>query len=469
LHPVLGTITLLVAAATSPPPAATSTAPSPAIAPAVAPAVVLLPTVVEAERVPLPKLRGSVEVEIDALRSTIALIAPRDLGAVAARISGGLGRICPRWEVKEGKVLLRCRTRRLHAAVAHAGGKPVLDIQELRGMPRIGADQALPIFYDPVIAGYGGPCPGNSAGVRGECALRDGKPQEAELQFKMAAETTDRPLAALRLGDLAAARNDFNSAALWWHRAGNSGPFGRLGVARLCELKGSCLEPADNIFEGGELREPMRSELILRAARLDAFANRTDRMVRRLSGLLARPESGACVTVGQRFCRRLLMAALEQGATGPDGGRAALEVYLTLPGRTSGPYDVALGRAAAERAAALGAPVFGGNLLASVAGSVTPEQAPDHLLRTVELYLAGRDRPRARLVLDYAETRLAARQFASARWSAARRKLVSTSDDEPAPTRDRERLAREMLSAEATRDLAEAVTALSRMRRETSR
>jgi hypothetical protein len=466
----LAAVVVAIAARAAPPAAPAASSPkssSAAIAPAVAPEVVLLPTVIEAERIPLPRLRGSIEVEVDPLRSTIAVIAPRDLGTIAARISGGLGRICPRWEVKDGKVVLRCRTRRLQASIGQLAGKPALDIQELRGMPRSGPDQALPIFYDPARAGLGAPCPGTTAATRGECALHDGKLQEAELQFKMAAETTDRPLAALRLGDLAAGRNDFNGAALWWYRAGSAGPFGRLAVARLCELKGSCLDkPADNIFEGGELHEPMRSELTLRAARLDAFAGRTERMLQRLAELLARPASGACVTVGQRFCRRLLLAALEQAATGPDGGRAALEVYLTLPARTSGPYDVALGRAAAERAAALGAPVFGGNLLASVAGSVTPEQAPDHLLRTVELYLAGRDRPRARLVLDYAETRLLARQLATPRWIAARRQLASGSDDEPAPPDHRERLAREMLTAEATRDLAEAVTALSRVRRQ---
>src|SRR5688572_30772140 len=85
------------------------------------------------ERIPMPKLRGSAEVKVDSLRSTVVITAPLDLGAVAAKISSGLGELCPRWEVDGARILLRCRTRQLEAEFVDEGGKKYLDLHELRG------------------------------------------------------------------------------------------------------------------------------------------------------------------------------------------------------------------------------------------------------------------------------------------------------------------------------------------------
>jgi hypothetical protein len=424
--------------------------------------VLLLPTVLGVERVPLPRLRGEVEVKVDPLRSTIAISAPKDLGTIAARVSRNLGHICPSWEVAGSGVLLRCRTKHLQASVSGPPGKQFIDIQELRGLPRDGEDQRIELFYDPAHVGAGGACPGTTPAGRGECAHRDGKWQEAEVQFKLGLESYDRPLAALRLGDLAARRGDYNAAALMWNRAGTLGPFGRLAAARLCELRGSCMEgKAKGLFDGGELPEPMRTELALRAARVDAFAGRHAQVLKRITDLLARPETGGCVTRGQAFCRRLIWWAME--AAPPEHAAEALELYLSLPGRIGGPHAMQMARAAAEQAAILGAPVFAGNLMASVAGSVAPGDMPEHLMRTAELFLAGGDRPRAQLLLDYADSRLSPRQLGGSRWAAVRRGLASP--EEPGTPVERiERLQREILTTEAARDLANAMTALARTR-----
>jgi hypothetical protein len=423
--------------------------------------VVLVPTVLSAERLPLPRLRGPLAVAVDPLRSTITISAPKDLGALAAKVSGNLGGICPRWEVVNGRVLLRCRTNRLQAARVDVGGRSFVDIQQLRGLPRAGDEQRLDVFYDPGKVGAGGPCPGTSPAGRGECAFRDGQWSEAEAQFKLGLESYDRPMSALRLGDLAARRGDYNAAALMWTRAGTLGPFGRLAAARLCELRGDCMEgKAKGLFEGGELKEPMRTELALRAARVDAFAGRHAKVLKHLTDVMDRPAVGGCVTLGATFCRRLVSWALE--VDGGDDARAALELYLSLPGRTGGPEAVQMGRAAAELAANLGAPVFGGNLLASVAGSVPLADMPEHLVRTAELFLAGGDRARAQLLLDYAESRLLRRQLSGGRWAGVRKGLAEP-DDDSRPTVV-ERLQREILTTEAARDLANAMTALARVR-----
>jgi hypothetical protein len=423
---------------------------------------VLVSTVMAAERIQLPKTRGPIDLVVDPLSKEISLGAPRDLGAVAARVAAGLGNICPNWEVSGGRVVLKCRTNRLQAAIVDDHPRRFLDIHELRGLPRDGADQRLDVFYDPARMGLGSPCPGRGPAARGECALRDGQLGEAEMQLKLAVDSYDRTFAHLRLGDLAARRQDFAGAALMWANAGSGGPFGRLAVARLCELRGDCIAGgADHIFDAGEIAEPVRTELALRGARIDAFAGRTTKVIKRISDLLARSDGG-CTRLGRQFCRRLLLAALQD--PGKDGGRRALEVYLMLPGRNEPPYAAEMAGAAAARSAELGAPIFAANLLASVAGSVRPADTGPHLLRTAELYLAGKDQPRAQLVLDYAETRLDPRQLSGPRWNHVRSGVVPVNPREAGDRRGK--LAREIITAEAVRDLANAMTALAQLRRE---
>jgi hypothetical protein len=445
------------------------------VAPVVTPSE-FVTTVAAAERIPLPRLRGTFEVHTDALRSTVILSAPHDLGVLAARVSSGLGHICPRWEVEGGSILLRCRSRQISAALVEdqdskggkktgkGNGKFYLDIRELRGLPQKEEDERLQVFYDPARVGIGA-CPGTLAAAKGECALKEGDRAAAATWFKEAWATQHRALAALRLGDMANESGDLAAAAVWWARAGSNGPFGRLARGRLCEVRGDCLAgPTSTIFDAGEIAEPMRTELALRGARVDLFAGRTGTALRWLRDLLARgPTSGGCVTVGRSFCRRLVLAALEEDRA--DGGKEALDVYLSLPDRTVGPYAYELARAAADRAAPLGAPVFAANLYASVAGMIPPSALTAHLARMIELYLDGEDRPRAQLVIDYAESRLEPRDMVGSRWATLRKRLSgpTAADIEKA---QRERIEREIVGAEAARDLANAVRVLARSKAE---
>jgi hypothetical protein len=413
------------------------------------------------ERIPMPKLRGSAEVKVDSLRSTVVITAPRDLGAVAAKISSGLGELCPRWEVDGARILLRCRTRQLEAEFVDEAGKKYLDLHELRGLPWRAEEDKLSVFYDPARVGIGGSCPGTLPVVKGECALRDGDRSKALAFFKEASTTEYHVLAALRLGDLFAEKGDLTQAAWWWAEAGSVGPFGRLARGRLCELRGDCLSgPTSHIFDAGEIAEPMRTELALRAARIDMYGGRTGLALRWLSDLVKRGSlSGGCLSVGRLFCRRLVLAALEEDRG--DGGREALELYLALPDRLTGPYALEMARAGGEKAAGLGAPMFAGNLYASVAGLVSEADLSAHLLRAIELYLQGDDRARAQLVFDYAESRLDAKAMPTSQWARVRRRLYSPTAAENEQLRH-EQLERDIVGAEAARDMADAVRVLAR-------
>jgi hypothetical protein len=54
--------------------------------------------------------------------------------------------------------------------------------------------------------------------------------------------------------------------------AGRFGSYGRMAVARLCELGGSCLgELRKRTFDASMLPEPLHGEMLLRAARAHAY------------------------------------------------------------------------------------------------------------------------------------------------------------------------------------------------------
>jgi hypothetical protein len=415
----------------------------------------LVATVRTAERLPLPG-KGALELRVDPLRARVELTAAQDLTAIAGQLAGEPSVLCPEQQVRGDRLLLTCRTRRLQARLIEAGPRRYLDLQELRGLPRGGDEDRLEVFYDPPRVGAGGPCPGTTAAGRGECALAAGDRKEAERQWLLALRGDARTLAALRLGDLAERAGQLAAAIRWWVGAGSSGPFGRLAAARLCELRGGCTgSRVDRLFEVGELSEPMRSELLLRGARLAAFAGDTGTLLRRLDEALPRGAGGAgCTTVGERVCRRLLLAALEEA--GGDAGRKALESYLRLPRRPSAPHHVALARAAAARAAALGAPIFAGHLQASVLPEVPAAELEEHLAQTADLYLEGGDRARARIVLEYSEARLSAARAGAPRWQALRARVEAPAHP-PAGA-----VALEVAGAEAARDLASAALALAR-------
>ena len=341
-------------------------------------------------------------------------------------MSGNLGHICPRWEVVSGRVLLRCRTKRLQAVAGRSrAARRSSTSRSCAACPARGDDQRLDLFYDPARVGAGGSCPGTTPAGRGECAFRDGKWKEAEVQFKLGLESYDRPMSALRLGDLAARRGDFNAAALMWNRAGTLGPFGRLAAARLCELRGGCMEgKASGLFDGGELKEPMRTELALRAARVDAFAGRHAKVLKRLTDVMDRPAVGGCVTAGHgcsaggwcpgRWKRPAATAAAQ-----------ALELYLSLPGRDRRPG----GGADGPGGGGAGGEAWARRCSAATCSPRWPGRCrwptcPSTWCAPPSCSWPAAIAPRAQLLMDYAETRLLPRQLSGGRWAAIRKGLA---------------------------------------------
>jgi hypothetical protein len=421
-----------------------------------------LPVVAAVERLTLPPLRRPIELVVDPLGARIELRTP-EAPRLAQRLRAVAGSICPRVEHTATAVVMGCNTRRLDAELTTELGKTYLDLRALRGLPFRGPDQELPVFYDPLRLHLGDACPGRTPAVRGECLLAAGKKAEAALQFRLAVDTPERFLAILRLGDLALAAGQVKGALEMYLRVGSSGAFGRLAGARICELTGECLTRQRMFeFEVGGLTEPVVTELKLRGARVDTFLGRVPSAIQRLDAVLS---GGAgvnfCDEVGLRFCRRLVLDLLQR--SGKETGLPALEVYLALPRHTEGPLAFELGRAAGERAAALGAPVFGANLMASVFAAVPPDEMREYLLHTAELYAEGHDRPRTRLILDYAESRFKPRQMSDPRWVALRARLRGVDDHQHVvlPADDR---ALEELASSVALDVANAFGILARAR-----
>ena len=415
-----------------------------------------LPTVETVERIPLQRGSKSVSLTVYPFNRRIELRS-RDSAALAAKIATAGSRLCPHTFVDHGTVILQCATRRLDGVLVDEKGKLFLEIYELRGVPWRGEENRIRVFYSPAALRFGNGCPGDTPAARGECAYQAGQSTVAAVEFRRALDGDGRRVAAIRLGDMALSNQDPSAAAGWYQIAGRMGIFGRIATARLCELSGNCLASSrQSVFEGSLLPEPLRTEMHLRAARAAAYL---DDFPQAMISLRKAIESahGGCDGATQLFCRHLLLKVLEE--LDKDGLQEALETYLVLPGRTQGTLALNLIHVAAEKVAALGAPVFAANLMAASAQVVDASNSGvfgEFLLRTMELYLVGGERTRARVVSEFAETRLGRAKMTGPRWKVVLNQLQES--DEPPSTAARTQL----VDGEITRDLTLAYTALAR-------
>jgi hypothetical protein len=406
------------------------------------PRAVRVTTTETTERVVLPHTRGPLQLAVDAMAQTIRLqVSGDDPAALRAHLEKNLGAICPTSRVVDGEVVLQCRSRRFDAQLVTAGDRRYLDINELRGMPwRTGLDGPVSYHFEPWRSGLGQACPGVSEAAQGECELKAGHRLVAAMHFRAALETAGRQVACLRLGDLALGIGDPAVALGWYERVGGVGAFGRVATARICEINGSCLGTTASvaeIFNPQGLPEPLRAELLMRSARVETYMGRTsaaiDIMTRqsRAQGL-----ASICRENGEILCRRIVLAGLRESEARrgkPTAEEAArddglIELYLNLPGWDKGPFALEMGQAAAPVIARAGATMFAGNLLSALAPQVPPARLGEHLLLTTETFLAGQNWARARLVVEYAETRLPAQTLATPRWSKAVRLATGNGD-----------------------------------------
>lgn len=425
-----------------------------------------LALIVAAERIPLPVSVKPADLVVEPLTATIELRRINNAKVVAQKMAQSAGQICPRVEAVGGSVILHCQTKRLDAHLAVERGKTFLEIEQLRGLPWRHAGDRMDVFYEPVSVGFGGPCPGTMVSGRAECALRDGRIEEATALFRQALNSAPQAsFAGTRLGDMALASGDVAGALNFYRRSSFGDMFGRVAASRLCELDGSCIDnekARERLFHGADQPEPVRSEMLLRGARAAIFANQFGDAAQLLSKAVDNRTSGACSEMGQLLCRRMLVAVLER-AEGDDGA-LAIETWLALPDKYQGPLAMPLVRAVAEKAAQIGAPVFGANLLAANATTAEGPGLAEHLLRTTEMYIQAGDLVRARVVVDYADTRdtRGGRNsgFAGPRWQAIRNQLKGEGTEDGRSSVS----AFDALATESARDVAAAYGTIARAR-----
>ena len=416
-----------------------------------------LPTVATMERIALPGSTSSVSLTVLSFEKRLELRSKGDARGVYAKIVAAGSRLCPQAQVQRNLVTLECRSRRLDGAVVEDKGKSYLEIYELRGVPWRGEDQRINIFYGPIAFKVDDACPGSSPLSRGECAFQAGRYPTAAVEFRRALTGDGKRMAAIRLGDIAIINQDPIAAAGWYHAAGRGGAFGRLATGRLCELSGNCFEKSRRIMlEANLMPEPLHTEMLLRGARVAAYLDEIPKAMVDMR-LAIETTRGGCDGTTTMFCRRLLLKVFQQ--PGKDGIVEALETYLALPNRHDGPLSLQLLNAAVDKVAKMGAPVFAGNLLAASSQIMATLRKPlseDLLLKNAELYLAGLDRTRARVVVEYAETRLGRAKLVGPRWNTV---LAQVQEGAPDPI---EEARVNVVAGEVTRDLTTAYTAVAR-------
>lgn len=412
-----------------------------------------LATAETTERISLPAGAASARIQVLPLERRIRiLVSPSIAAGIAARVVTTAGLLCPRSRIVRGGIELVCRSNRIDASLLRVKSAVYLDVSELRGLPwRPGHDGPPILTYERLLLA-GERCPGRTPAARGECALAAGKWVEAARHYRRALGGRDKIAAELRLGDIALLAADPATAIGWYTRA-KLGPYARMAMARLCEMSAECFTQRPTLDpRPDDLPEPLYADLTLRHARVQAFLeNHGEAMAVLARSFDHDPRKGVCRNGGELACRRLVLAALLQG----EGAalHAAVEIFLTLPDRDRGALLVDLHAAAAEAAAKLGAPVFGGNLLSAVSARVDAVDLENHLLRAAELYLEGQDGARARVIVEFARTRTT--DLKGQRWASVRHGLTvaetraaeARPDNEPVPAKDKDREAIELAAA----------------------
>jgi hypothetical protein len=142
-------------------------------------------------------------------------------------------------------------------------------------------------------------------------------------------------------------------------------------------------------------------------------------------------------------------------AQGRERAVEVFEAYLSLPDWDRGPLAVELSEAGGALATKMGAPVFGGHILAAAVTQIEQgadaKALPEHLLITAETYLAGRDFVRAQLIAEFAQTRLSKAALASPRWKNVLQRLAGEADapvEKPLTPEDAERIDKELAASE---------------------
>lgn len=353
------------------------------------------------EHIPL-RVKPSAVV-VDSLAGRIALVGvPDSVVEKAAKQSS----ICTKADRRaEGARLeLACASRRLQVEVLSTG----LRIRSMSTAPLTSDASRIPaIFYDPVVYGLGGACPGDTTSSRGECAYAEGKLVQAAIELRTAfndisgAEGGGHAHAALRLGDLAWQAGDVESAANWYDKAG-AGPFARIAASRLCELTPGCVDgPTSRLhfdaWDTGALPSAMVDEIVLRRARALAFAGRLDDATKHLLKNL--PSCAAAPAL----CRAVAAEALwsRVGRDAPE----ALALAVSVPAPFEGEGALNLARAVVATTTRLGASMYAAGVLAAVSGVVPSAELPGHLRQTATLFVDGGDEVRADVVIGFAKSR----------------------------------------------------------------
>lgn len=359
-----------------------------------------LSTTAAAARIALP-LESGLTVSFSPFTGALEVRRPDGTPLRASTLAGLEATPCTRPKGAK-EVLLTCSTGRLDAELVEEKGRLWLDIRQLRGLPTDpGEEGPPPSVYPPEEVGLGAACPGDTAAGRGECAWQAGKFDVAERQLTSALQfETERRFAAMRLGDLWLKRGEPDKALGWWQRAAGSGPWGRLANVRICETTGGCYHLVTlEEYEAFGLPSRLRVEMELRELRALTILRRWNEVALMLPLLFG---GSACSSPEAPLCRHVLLTLLRA----PGASRElALEAYMKLPARMRGHLALPLAVAAADAAAAVGAPSFGASLLSTTMRMVRPDELPDHLRHAIDLYAQAGDPVRARVVAEFAETR----------------------------------------------------------------
>ena len=300
------------------------------------PGALTIAAVLSLSATPLPALPSahlfspSTSLTVERLKLRTADRASLNVEALLSQVTLGgntlaaneISRLCPKTGKAYGKTTLGCISPRISATLDHTSG--VLTIVELRGLPwRNDVDGPPQFFYDPAQLNRPLTCPAETPLAKAECDYSKGQLKTAFQEFARigAAE----PFAELRMGDIALAMDDPETALMHFEAAGTEpGPVSDLATFRRCELVDECSVP---MLHAETYAAVFRPEMMLRIARWHAFHAELEPVLNFLAPIFASAsapgETSPCLG-HEVLCRRLLLAALDSDSV--DTQARALQV-----------------------------------------------------------------------------------------------------------------------------------------------
>jgi hypothetical protein len=249
-------------------------------------------TVAVVERLPLAAPIARVVLSVDSLAMRIDVTTTADPRAIYQRFVASDPQLCPFISRAGNTVVLQCRTPRIEARLDPNGGKPVLEIREVRGLP-LSEEEATRSGSSTIPSRSTLAVPAQATPLRHAVNVTSRRAASPRPRWNSArpyrANTADWPRFGSATSRCAPAIQQPPRVGTAWPAA--LAATGAWPWRDCASWAAACLgEMRKRVFDASMLPEPLHGEMLLRAARAHAYIGAVkDSMVNLLEAIRTNP------------------------------------------------------------------------------------------------------------------------------------------------------------------------------------